>query len=189
VAYRSEPDDPFGTQRTPALSWKGLPVGSVFVLTVLEPAKLLHSRNFETNRLDYWDAERTQPIMSAVVNVRVVSGPHSVGEERSVWAQKPSNLFAAIAEAQRVAESRMLPGGTLAIRFAGEVPHENKRYSPIKQYEARYTPPLGGAGPDPFHGQQTPGASVQGPNESFPVPTTTTPPAGAAAGQPAKPRW
>ena len=72
MAYRPEPDDPFGTQRIPALSWKGLPVGSVFVLTVLEPAKLLHSRNFETNQPDYWDAEKTQPVMSAVVNVRVV---------------------------------------------------------------------------------------------------------------------
>lgn len=161
MAYIPEATDPFsGGTKTPSLSWKGLPVGSAFRLEVLEPAKLIHSRNFETNEPDYWDTEKTQPKMSAVINVRVIAGPHSIGEDRSIWAQKPSNLFVAIADAQRAAGSRIEARGTLHLTFAGETPHENKRYSPIKQYTAQYTPPTSAARPDAF-GEEGPSQPVQ----------------------------
>ena len=134
--------DPFsGGIKIPSLSWKGLPVGTVFTCEVLEPAKLLQSRDFESGEPAYWDAAHAQPVMSAVVNVRITAGPHSVGEERSIWAQKPSNLFVAIAEAQKTAGARLAAGGVLSLKFDGETPHQNPRYSPIKQYKARYTPP------------------------------------------------
>lgn len=141
MALPYDSTDPFANTKTPSLSWKGLPIGSVFTLQVLEPAKLLHSRDFETNEPAYWDGNPPQPKMSAVINVRVLAGPHSVGEERSVWAQKPSNMFAAIASAQKAAGAQIAPGGTLSLRFAGETPHENKRYNPIKSYDAKYEPP------------------------------------------------
>jgi len=155
MAYVPTSDDPFsGGTKTPALSWKGLPVGSYFTLKVLEPAKLLQSRDFETNERAYWDKAQTEPIMSAVVNVTVMVGPHSVGEDRSVWAQKPSNLFAAIAEAQKQAGARIDTGGLLHIQFTGEVPHKNPKMSATKQYLAKYDPPVQQPqAPDPFSGQ------------------------------------
>jgi hypothetical protein len=157
MAYTPDPTDPFsGGEKTPSLSWKGLPVGATFSLEVLEAAKPLQSRNFESGELDYWDTEHKQPKMAAVVNVRVLAGPHSVGEERSIWAQIPSNMFIAIKEAQKTADARLAAGGKLHLRFAGEKPHDNKRYSPIKQYEAKYEPPT----TDPFAQPQAPPPTV-----------------------------
>ena len=170
-------DDPFASSpKIPSLSWKGLPVGAVFTLRIIEPAKLLHSRNFETNLPDYWDDEKTQPKMSAVINAEVMNGPHSVGEMRSIWAQKPSNLFAAIAEAQRVAGVKIAEGGVLHVKFASETPHENKRYSAIKNYAAKYEPPA--EVPDVFHSSapqayQTPPAGQTGARPLAPVDTRT----------------
>jgi hypothetical protein len=149
MAYRPDTEDPFNYDRIPSLSWKDLPVGSTFALEVLEPAKSLQTTDFETQQPAFWDAEQTRPKMAAVVNVRVLDGPHSVGEERSIWAQIPSNLFIAIRDAQKAAELKLAPGGTLYLRFTGTKPHENARFSPIKQYEAKYMPPATPV-PDPF---------------------------------------
>lgn len=151
MAYLPQPDDPFaGGEKVPSLSWKDLPVGSIFTLEVLEPAKSLQSTNFESGQPDYWDEDKTRPKMAAVLNVKVLAGPHSVGEKRSIWAQIPSNLFIALKEAQSKAEARFAPGGLLEIRFAGTKPHENKRYSPIKQYEAQYDARGATTATDPF---------------------------------------
>ena len=143
MPYIPDPHDPFSrSERMPSLSWKNLPVGSTFELLVTEPAKLLQGRDFETNLPSFWDApQNTQPKMSAVINVVVVHGPHSVGELRSIWAQKPSNLFVALANAQKAADAPFAPDGTLHLRFIGEKPHVNPRNNPIKQYEAKYVPP------------------------------------------------
>jgi hypothetical protein len=174
VTYIPEPTDPFyGSEKIPSLSWKGLPPGSTFELIVLDAAKAIQSRNFESGQPDYWDAEKTRPKMAAVLNVLVVSGPHSAGEDRSIWAQIPSNMFIALKEAQKTAESRFAPGGTLYLRFTGEVPHENKRYSPIKQYEAKYVPPVFSTASDPF----------------APTPEPEQPQAPAPAPQPGRPAW
>jgi hypothetical protein len=144
MAYETQ--DPFaGGTKTPSLSWKDCPVGTVFTLEVLDTPKLLQSRDFDTGEPAFWDDTKQQPKMSAVVNGRVLSGPHSVGEERSIWAQKPSSMFQAIAAAQAAAGQGILiaPGGKLSLRFQGEKAHENKRFNPIKIYEARYEPPVG----------------------------------------------
>lgn len=136
-------DDPFGGGRkTPSLSWKNLPIGSEFTLEIQEPARLLQSRNYDSNQLDYWDDAKTQPRMAAVLNVKVLAGSHSVGELRSVWAQKPSSLFVAIADAQKVSQSRIDVGGILRLRFVSQKVHEDKKKNPIKQYAAHYTPPV-----------------------------------------------
>ena len=161
-----DPTDPFsGGEKVPSLSWKGLPIGSLFILEISAPAKALQSRNFDTNLPDYWDPDKTRPKMSAVVNVRVLQGPHSVGEDRSIWAQIPSNLFVAIKEAQKAVDRRLEPGGILHLKFIGETPHEDKRKNPIKNYAARYTPPAMAQQSDPFTDQsshQSPAASTPG---------------------------
>ena len=177
-----------GGTKTPSLSWKGLPVGTIFTLEVLEAPKLLQSRDFDSGELAYWDEAKQQPKMSAVVNVRVLTGPHSIGEERSIWAQKPSSLFQAIAAAQATAGQLLAAGGTLALRFAGEKPHENKRFNAIKMYEARYEPPKPFDFPaPPVTRPATPAAPVSPP--SNPAMVGWANPQGAATPPPTKPTW
>jgi hypothetical protein len=148
MAYHPDSDDPFaGGEKLPSLSWKGLPIGTTFTVEIVEEAKALQSRDFETGELAFWDAEHTRPKMAAVLNVLVTDGPHSVGEQRSIWASIPSDLFFALKEAQKQADAKFTKGGKLQVRFHGETPHENKRYNPIKNYKAKYTPP---AKVDPF---------------------------------------
>lgn len=173
ATYRPELDDPFyGGEKVPSLSWKGLPIGTTFTLEILEEAKLLQSRDFDTGELAYWDPDTKQrPKNSAVLNVRVKEGPHSVGEKRSIWAQIPSNMFSELKEAQVKAGSKFVPGGTLLLKFDGEVPHENKRFNPIKQYKARYTPPVQ---TDPFDEPAQP-AQPQRQGRQQPVGGGTTP--------------
>ena len=117
--YTPQSDDPFsGGTKVQSLSWRGLPVGSEFTLTVLEPAKLLHSRDFETNLPAYWNNDPTQPKMSAVLNVRVVEGPHSVGEERSIWALKAQQ---SLCRHCRGAENGWVPRSRRAARYASSL--------------------------------------------------------------------
>jgi hypothetical protein len=150
MAYAPDPTDPFAlTRKMPSLSWRGLPVGTVFTCKVLEPAKLLQSNDFTTQKPKFWDDDPSRPVMSAVINITVLAGPHSVGEERSIWAQKPSDLFAAIAAAQEDAQARITTGGILHLKFAGETPHQDPRMNPIKNYVAKYEPPAPTA-PDAF---------------------------------------
>lgn len=147
MAYVPPANDPFAPQRkTPSLSWKNLPPGSVFTLRVLEPAKLLQGTDYKTQQPLFWDEAKTQPKMNAVLNVEVLAGPHSVGEERSVWAKKPGDLFTAIANAQIEAGAQITTGGILYIRLKGETPHKDPKNNPIKNYEAVYEPPA----PDVF---------------------------------------
>jgi hypothetical protein len=134
-------EDPFGDVKIPSLSWKGLPIGASFTLEVIEPASLVQSRDYDSGEPAFWDAEKTQPKMCGVINVRVLKGPNSVGELRSVWAKKPSSLYAAIATAQTEAQARILPGGILTLVFSGETKHENKRFNAIKNYTAKYEAP------------------------------------------------
>jgi hypothetical protein len=193
MAYRPTADDhdPFAYDKTPSLSWRDLPVGTIFTLEITDPAKALQSTNFETGEPAFWDAEQTRPKMAAVLNGVVQDGPHSVGEARSIWAQIPSNLFIALKEAQDAAGTRFTKGGILRIRFAGEKKHDNPRFHAIKQYEARYTPPVSPEGPDPFI-QEPP--APQGPQPSTGAsqgwgPTTTTTTAAAAAPHPSRKAW
>jgi hypothetical protein len=135
-------EDPFsGGVKTPALSFKDVKVGGEFILRVTEPATLVQGRDYDTSQPAYWDEEKTQPKMCAVITGRVINGPNSVGEHRSVWAKKPSSLFVAIAEAQAKAGVRIAKDGILHIKFAGETKHENKRFNAIKNYTAEYTAP------------------------------------------------
>lgn len=151
MPYTPDSKDPFyGGEKTPSLSWKSLPVGTIFTVKILEPAKALQSTNFETGEMAYWDKEHTRPIMAAVLNVLVLHGPHSVGEKRSIWATIPSNLFAALKQAQVDADAPFMAEGILHLKFVGETPHQNPRFNAIKQYAAKYEPPAQATQTDPF---------------------------------------
>jgi hypothetical protein len=173
MAYIPDANDPFApTRTTPSLSWRSLPVGSTFTLRVLEPAKLLQSKDFTTQKPKFWEDDPNRPVMSAVINVTVIAGPHSVGEERSVWAQRPSDLFNAIAQAQIDAGARITTGGLLHLRFNGETPHQDTRMNPIKNYLAKYEPPASTA-----HDVFAPAASAASPAPPAP-PAPPGPPPG-----------
>ena len=160
-------EDPFASaEKTPSLSWKNQPINTVFVCEVLEAPKLLQTRNYKTGKPDYWDDDPTQPKMAAVINVLVQAGPHSVGEKRSIWAQKPSNLFVEIREAQTTAGALIAPGGILQLKFVGEVPHSDPKNNPIKQYKARYSPPAGGSD-DAFGDTAPPAQPTQSARPAF----------------------
>lgn len=131
-------DDPFKTfEKHPSVSWKDKPVGTRLVAKVIEAPQLVHARDYETNERDYWDEAKTQPKMTVVTTVETPSG-----DVLSLWAPKPSALFAAIGDAQQRAGARIAPGGTLTVEYTGDKPNEkNPRLNPAKQFRVEYTPP------------------------------------------------
>lgn len=142
--------DPFaGADKAPSISFKDAPVGTTFEGIVTEPPKLVQSRDYNTGEPAFWPAkpgEQPNPKMSVVIRLLID------GEERSLWAQKPSAMFGAIAEAQRSAGQRIEIGGTLAVKFTGEKAHTDpdkirKNLPAQKLYAAKYTPKVAS---DPF---------------------------------------
>ena len=130
-------NDPFaGSTKTPSVSFKDLPVGSSQTGTVVEAPKMVQSTNFDTGEPDFWDAARTQPKMSVVTRLRMDDG-----EERSLWAQKPSAMFRAIGDAQQKAGKLLGVGDKVTVTFTGERANPDKpRLAPQKQYEVVITP-------------------------------------------------
>jgi len=140
-AQQSADADPLeGGDKAPAISFKGAPIGTVYTMTVTAAAKLVQSRDFETGELAYWPGnvpgQVGNPKMAVVINGTVN------GEERSLWATKPSDMLAALQKAQKDAGQRILPGGTLHVKLAGETPHDNPRLNAKKNYAAMYVPPV-----------------------------------------------
>ena len=147
-------DDPFaGADKVPSLSFKDAPVGTVYEGLVTEAPKLVQSRDYDSGEPAFWPAkpgEQPNPKMSVVIRL-TLDGV----DERSVWAQKPSAMFAAIGEAQKKAGVRIEVGGTLAIKFVGEQSHTDpikikKGMPPQKLYAAKYTPPAPKQADDPW---------------------------------------
>lgn len=135
-------EDPFASAvKVPSVSWRDVQVGQTVTMVVSGPAKKVQSRDFETGQPAYWDEARTQPKYSAVVNGTVD------GEDRAIWAQIPSALFAAIGKAQADAGAKIDAGGTLRIQRTEDKPNaKNPRLNPAKQFIAKYEPPKA----DPF---------------------------------------
>jgi hypothetical protein len=147
--------DPFaGAEKAPALSFKDMPVGTTYQGVVTDTPKLVQSKDFNTGDPAFWPAKPGQepnPKMSVVVNLDVD------GEPRSLWAQKPSAMFVALAEAQKTSGIKIAPGVKLAVRFTGEKPHTDpekirKKLPPQKLYAVKLeaAPPEPAA--DPFGG-------------------------------------
>lgn len=129
------PIDPFaGGEKAPALSFKDAPHGTTYTGRVTSAPTLVQSIDFETGERATWPDGN--PKMSVVIGLEVN------GEARSLWAAKPSAMFAACAEAQRVAGGPICPGGTLEVVYTHDIPNaKNPRLNPAKQYAVRYTPP------------------------------------------------
>jgi len=139
---------------------------------------MVQSRDFDTGQPAFFPDNN--PKMSVVTKIVMATG-----EERGLWAAKPSAMFAAIAEAQKAAGALIAVGGTLTITFTGEKPNAtNPRLNAQKLYAVSYVPP------NAFEAQQAP--ATGGVGQWGAQPATTAPPAWsqpAAATPPAAPAW
>jgi hypothetical protein len=129
-------DDPFESQSHPSISFKDAPIGTVVSGTILEMPKMVQGRDYETSDAAWWDAAKTEPKMCAVITLDVA------GETKTLWATRPSALFAALTDARQQTGKAFEVGGTLAVKYTGDKPNtKNPRLNPAKQYAVKYTPP------------------------------------------------
>lgn len=127
-------NDPFASTGAPSVSFDKMPVGTSYTGTVLELPSMVQARDFETGNPATWPDGN--PKMTVVTKLSVN------GEERSLWAPKPSAMFAAISDAQKTAGATIAIGGTLTVAYIGDKPNAtNPRLNPAKQYSATYAPP------------------------------------------------
>ena len=135
-------DDPLaGGGGVPSLRFPT--IGTKYTGVVVEAPAIVQSRDFESGEPATWPDGN--PKMAVVIQLTVD------GEERSLWAAKPSALFKSLQEAQRQAGSRIIPGGKLEVEFNAEEPNKkNARLNPTKLYRVLYTPPVAGGKPDPL---------------------------------------
>lgn len=150
-------NDPFaGATKTPSVTFKDLPVGSSQSGTVIEAPKMVQSTNFDTGEPDFWDAARTQPKMSVVTRLKMDDG-----EERSLWAQKPSAMFRAIGNAQQEAGKLLSVGDRITVTFTEEKPNPEKpRLAPQKMYQVAITPGDAFAAGQPAQAAPPPGLAA-----------------------------
>lgn len=132
----TQPIDPFaGGDTVPSISFKDAPVGTTYTGQVTEAPALIQARDYETGQPAFWPDNN--PKMTVVTKIALTTG-----EERSLWAPKPSSMFAAIADAQKKAAALIAIGGTLTVTFSGEKPNAtNPRLNPQKLYTVTYVPP------------------------------------------------
>ncbi len=170
----TQPVDMFGTtESVPSVSFADAPIGASVTGKVTEAPVLLQSRNYKTHEPDFWPDGN--PKMSVVTKLVTTNG-----EERGLWAAKPSAMFAAIAEAQKTAGALIAVGGTLTITYTGTKPAAGANLSPQKLYTVSYTPP------DAFEAQQ-PAQQASG---GWSTPQAEPPPAWSQpASAPAAPQW
>jgi len=122
-----------GYDKTPSVSFKNKDKGYLVRLFVMEGAKLVQSRDFQTGQPAVWKNKdgSTSPKMAVVIKVE-----HE-GQTKSLWATQPSSLFAALRHAQQQAGSRIAPGGVLKVWIDDVVETKGKDK---KEYGAEYIP-------------------------------------------------
>ena len=132
--------DPFaGGESTPSLSFKDAAVGHTYTGTITSAPELVQGKDFETGEPAVWKNKdgSTSPKYSVVMGIAL-----DTGEERSLWAVKPSAMFAALKAAQQQAGKPFEVGGKIAVRYTGDKPNEkNPRLNAAKQYAVKYEPP------------------------------------------------
>lgn len=171
-------EDPFApSESRPSVSFKNAPLGTSYQLEVTSIPTMVQARDFDTRELEFWpDGNKKLTVVTNVVD-------KATGEEKSLWAPKPSGMFAAIQAAQQAADAQIQPGGTLIVTFAHEVPVEGKPHlNPAKRFAVQYLPPnaFGEAQGPPPQWAQPPAAT---PPPTAPPVQHQTPPAAPPAQQ------
>ena len=128
-------NDPFaGADKSPAISFADQPVDTVHHIDVSEPARKVQQRNFDTDEPDFWppnkDGSPGKPKYAAVYN-----GVDENGENRSLWAPIPSDLFAKLSKHEEAYRAKGAPigGGNtverISVKLTGRVPAKNPKYN------------------------------------------------------------
>lgn len=127
--------DPFaGGDNNPSISFKDAAHGTTYRGRVAELPALVQSRDYETGNPAFWSDGNPKMVVCTTLEID--------GQLFSLWAPKPSALFAAIKEAQNKAGSQIAVGGTLEVTYTHDEPNKtNPRLNPAKQYRVTYTPP------------------------------------------------
>jgi len=135
--------DPFQSyDKTPSVSFADQGKGYKTRLVVMELPKLVQAKDFDTGEPAFWPAKPGQepnPKMTVVVKVE------ENGQTRSLWAPKPSSLFAAIRDAQQKS-GQIQVGSVLEIEITDVVARKDangkpKKGKPKKEYGAVHTLP------------------------------------------------
>lgn len=123
-------EDLFASEKAPSLSFKKVAEGHWYKgLKVLGSPVIRQQKNFESGDLETWPDGNPKQVVVFKVELD--------GEERSVWAKKPSSLFKALQEAQAKAGGRIAPGATLDIGWTGSEPNaKNSKLNDVKLYSA-----------------------------------------------------
>lgn len=127
--------DPFaGGESKESVSFKDMPVGTSYTLKVTEAPQLVQATDYESRQPAFWpDGNPKMTVVTGVVDT-------ATGEEKNLWAAKPSALFRAIGDAQKASGAQIKVGDTLVVTFSGEKPNEkNPRLNPQKLYTVQHT--------------------------------------------------
>lgn len=123
-------NDPFaGGESLPSVTFKDAAVGTSYTLEVTKAPELVQARDYESGQPAFWpDGNPKQTVVTRVIDT-------ATGEEKNLWAAKPSAMFRAIGDAQKAAGAQIKPGDTLTVTFSGEKPNANNpRLNPQKLY-------------------------------------------------------
>lgn len=132
---QDQPVDPFaGGESKESVSFKDMPVGTSYTLEVTEAPQLVQATDYESRQPAFWsDGNPKMTVVTGVVDT-------ATGEEKNLWAAKPSALFRAIGDAQKASGAQIKVGDTLVVTFSGEKPNEkNPRLNPQKLYTVQHT--------------------------------------------------
>lgn len=146
---------------------KGTKIGG----RVVEAPKLVQQRNFNTKQPDWWDAEKTQPKMAVVTALDVN------GVTMSLWAKKPSDLFAAINTVMNATGGGPIAiGDELFVELVGATMGDDPNKAPAKNYVAHLT-----RGAGAFAGEAAAPAAAAVPAPPAPPAAVPAPPAAVPA--------
>jgi hypothetical protein len=128
-------DDPFAEpDRYPSVSWKGAPPGATITGTVIDIPRDVQARDIDGGKLLTWDDGN--PKWNVVISLDIN------GDKRSLWALKPSALFAALKEAIKSSQAGFMEvGGTLSVTYTGDKPPDKPGKNPARQFTATYRSP------------------------------------------------
>jgi hypothetical protein len=110
---------------------------------VVQHLEVGQQRDFTSGELKTWDDGK--PMMQLVVTLATDEHDPTVDNDdgsRRLFVK--GQMLQAIRGAVRGANSQLLVGGTLVVKYVADKPAERKGMNPAKQYEAAYKPPVAG---------------------------------------------
>lgn len=144
--------DPFDDQPAPANDASGFfdsgaascrfaNIGDTHV-GVITDFKESQQRNIETSEPAFWPDGNKK--MMLVITIQTQERDDQIDDddgERRLFVNKPSGMFAAIANAIKASKGKFSIGGTIAVKYVKNGTPKARGFSAPKEYIAKYTPP------------------------------------------------